>query len=511
MGIEPPHDTATNVAHIADGHEPGRVALISRGRSTTYGDLVDKAARARGGLAAKGVARGDRVALICANGTTFVVGYLAITGLGAVAVPLNPFSAPAELQAELAAVGATTVIVDRTGGPTWRRIDRSSVPTVANVVAVHAADVEGSTPMSDLLEAEPSPVVDVRPDDVAVLMFTSGTAGAPRAAKLTHGNLLSNITQARSSRNHVGPDDTLFGVIPLCHIFGLNVVLGIGLSAGATILLVNRFDPATAIESIRSRKITVVAGPPTLWAAFAHFDEAPADSLASVRIGLSGASRLPVAVAERIRDRFGVSIAEGYGLTEASPIVTSSIGLAPRFGSIGRVLAGVEVRIVTPDGADAVIGDAGELWVRGPNVFAGYLDDPEATARVLTDDGWLRTGDVGMCDDEGWLYLVDRAKDLVIVSGFNVYPAEVEDVLAEHPDVAEVGVTGVSNPHTGEAVRAYVVTRPGSDIDEEALIDHCRDHLARYKCPTKILFVDRLPHNASGKLLRRELDDLWVG
>jgi long-chain acyl-CoA synthetase len=242
-----------------------------------------------------------------------------------------------------------------------------------------------------------------------------------------------------------------------------------------------------------------------MWVAFAEFESAPPDAFRGVRLALSGAAKLPLLVAERMRDRFALTIAEGYGLTEASPIVTSSAGFEPRFGSVGKVLDGVELRLVDEDGADALVGDVGQVWVRGPNVFAGYLDDPEATARVLTPDGWLRTGDIGLCDDDGWLYLVDRAKDLVIVSGFNVYPAEVEEVLGEHPGVADVGVTGAPDPRTGETVLAFVVREPGADVTAEELDDLAHQHLARYKCPTRIVFVDELPRNAMGKLLRREL------
>jgi long-chain acyl-CoA synthetase len=211
-----------------------------------------------------------------------------------------------------------------------------------------------------------------------------------------------------------------------------------------------------------------------------------------------------------MRDRFGIEIREGYGLTEASPIVTTSTGSPVRLGSVGRALHGVEIRLVNVDG-DALVGDVGEVWVKGANIFAGYYDDPEATAAVLTD-GWLRTGDMATTDGDGYLYLVDRSKDLIIVSGFNVYPAEVEEMLAIHPDVTEVAVVGVPHPHTGEAVKAYVVLRPGADADEEVLIEHSLDHLARYKCPTKVIFVDALPRNAAGKLVRRNLDDaLRVG
>ena len=218
-------------------------------------------------------------------------------------------------------------------------------------------------------------------------------------------------------------------------------------------MLVQRFDAATALETIRTEGVTVVPGVPTMWVAFAELADAPADAFATVRLAYSGAARLPLTTMQRVADRFGLTVAEGYGLTEASPIVTSSSGLAPQAGSVGAVLDGVELRVVDERGDDVLVGDAGEIWVRGDNVFKGYLDDPEATARVLTPDGWLRTGDIGYCDDDGRLYLVDRAKDLVIVSGFNVFPAEVEEVLAEHPAVAEVGVVGVPHPQTGEAVQ----------------------------------------------------------
>jgi long-chain acyl-CoA synthetase len=499
-----------NLARIIEGHDPAKAALISRNRTVTYGELTDQVARLRGGLAGLGLNAGDRVAVLCGNGVPFVLAYLAVTGLGAVAVPLNPTSPASELQRQLGVVAARAVVIDRGSAGAWKAIDPSSIPTVEHVVSVEDADVEGATTLESLLASEPLAAVDVGLDDLAVLLFTSGTAGAPRAAKLTHGNLLANIGQAQSTSRRVNEDDVVYGVIPLFHIFGLNVVLALSLSVGATVVLIQRFDPATALESIRQRGVTVIPGAPPMWVAFAHFDEAPADVFAGVRLALSGAAKLPVAAAERMRERFGIDVAEGYGLTEAAPIVTSSAGLERRFGSIGKVLTGVELRLVDDDGEDVIVGDAGEIWVRGDNVFAGYLDDPDATARVLTDDGWLRTGDIAYCDEDGYLWLVDRAKDLVIVSGFNVYPAEVEDVLAAHPDVAEVGVIGVPHPHTGEAVKAFVVLEPGATLDEDALIEHAHDHLARYKCPTKIVFVDQLPRNASGKLVRRDLEGMFA-
>jgi long-chain acyl-CoA synthetase len=227
--------------------------------------------------------------------------------------------------------------------------------------------------------------------------------------------------------------------------------------------------------------------------------------MAPVRVGTSGASKLDAQVRRAIQDRFGLQIMEGYGLTEASPVVTSGTGFDAPEGSIGVPLPGLRVRLVDAGGDDALVGDAGEIWVQGPNVFAGYWEDPEATAGALTDDGWLRTGDVAVVDDDGFLFLVDRVKDLIIVSGFNVYPAEVEEVLVRHKDVEQAAVIGVPHPHSGEAVKAYVVTSDGASVEEDELIQHCEAHLARYKCPQKVMFVDEIPQSATGKVLRKEL------
>jgi long-chain acyl-CoA synthetase len=502
-----------NLANIIDGHRADSTALICHGRPTTYGELLDQVAHLRGGLASLGVEDGDGVALLLSNTRQFVVTYLAILGLGAVAVPLNPTSPAPEIESELSAVDVKVVVIEKASAAHWAGVDRGVVPTVTSVVTTQSSGSEPADTVSfdDLLTCDPVDVVDLDPAHLAVLMFTSGTAGAPKAAMLTHGNLFANIQQSLTAADHIDESDVIYGVLPLSHIFGLNVVLGLGLHVGATILLVQRFDPATAIQSIRDRGVTVIPGAPAMWVAFSHIDELPGDAFSTVRLALSGASRLPVNVAEHMRDRFGVMIREGYGLTEASPIVTTSTGIVPRFGSVGRALAGVEVRLVNVNG-EALVGDVGEVWVRGENVFAGYYDDPATTAAVLTEDGWLKTGDMGTTDDDGYLYLVDRAKDLVIVSGFNVYPAEVEEMLMTHPDVAEAGVVGVPHPHTGEAVKAYVVVAGDADVDEETLIEYSLDHLARYKCPSKIIFVAGLPRNVSGKLVRRSLDDaLRVG
>jgi long-chain acyl-CoA synthetase len=370
----------------------------------------------------------------------------------------------------------------------------------------------GGVLLDDLVAAEPAPVVDRGPDDLAVLIFTSGTAGSPKAAMLTHGNLLSNLEQCQAHPGRSqGPNDVVFGVLPLFHIFGLNVVLGLSFVAGATVLLVERFDPQSAMESIVNHGVTVVSGAPTMWAALAALPGTRPGDLATVRLATSGAAKLDPQVQRAIADRFGVGIVEGYGLTEASPVVTSGTGLAAPEGSIGVPLPGLRVRLVDADGQDSLVGDAGELWVQGPNVFAGYWNDPDATGGALTPDGWLRTGDIAVVDDDGFLYLVDRVKDLIIVSGFNVYPAEVEEVIADHPAVAQVAVIGVPHPHSGEAVKAYVVVADGASVEEDDIIHHCEARLARYKCPQKVMFVPEIPQSTTGKVLRKDLRAVTPG
>lgn len=508
----------TNLAHIVDGHPAESVALICRNRPTTYGQLRDTVGRLRTGLRDLGIEPGDRVAMACSNNRHFVEAYLAIIGIGAVAVPVNPTSPPPELQRELGAVEPVALLLEPFGLGILDALDRGALGSLRHVILTEPP-ASGPGELPSLVEIAAgvgdgehdavTPILDVDPDTTAVMMFTSGTAGSSRPAMLSHRNLLANLVQSRTSPVHIESSDVVYGVLPLFHIFGLNVMLGLTLAQGASLVLVQRFDPSTAADSIRDRGVTVLPGAPPLWVAFAHFDELPADTFSTVRIALSGASKLPPSVAQRCEERFGLRIAEGYGLTEAAPVVTSSSGLpdGPRYGSVGRALDGVEVRLVGPDGVDALVGDVGEILVRGDNVFQGYFRDPETTARVLDEHGWLHTGDMATTDDDGWLYLVDRAKDLIIVSGFNVFPAEVEEVLSSHPAVAEAGVVGVPHPHTGEAVKAFVALHPGADVDEEALIDFACDHLARYKCPTKVLFVDELPRNISGKLVRRHLAD----
>ena len=493
-----------NLAHIIDNHPDDSLALISRGRPTTYGQLRGQVASMRGELQRLGVSKGDVVALLCGNSRYFVVSYLATIGIGAVIAPLNPTSPAPEIENELQAVKPTAVVIEPAAFAAWKQIPSITTSAVRVVISTEGHEIDGAHTIDEFLSAVPAPIVDVEPSHHAAYMFTSGTAGSPKAAVLTHDNLLTNIRQANVAE-HIGPADVTYGVLPLFHMFGLNVVLGTSFAGGAAIVLVQRFDPVATMETIVERNVTVLPGAPSLWMALAQMDHPNADGFKNVRLALSGAAKLPEQIAHSISARFGLQVHEGYGLTEASPVVTTSIGMEWTPGSIGRPVPGIELRLVDENGEDALVGDSGEIWIRGANVFAGYLNDPESTARVLTPDGWLRTGDIAVVDDVGHLFMVDRAKDLIIVSGFNVFPAEVEGVLMSHPDIAEATVVGTPHPHTGEAVRAYVVSRNGVHLDEDAIIDYCRTKIARYKCPSKVLLVDSLPRNISGKVTRYAL------
>lgn len=493
-----------NLAHIIDTHPDDALALISRGRPTTYGQLRQQVASMRGELLRLGVSKGDVVALLCGNSRYFVVSYLAAIGIGAVVAPLNPISPAPEIESEMLAVKPTAVVIEPSAFAAWKQIPSVTRDAVRIVISTEGHEIDGAHTIDEFLSAEPAPIVEVEPHHHAVYMFTSGTAGSPKAAIITHNNLLTNIRQANVAE-HIGPNDVTFGVLPLFHIFGLNVVLGTSFAGGAAVVLVQRFDPVSTMETIAERNVTVLPGSPNMWMALAQMDHPSPDGFKNVRLALSGAAKLPEQIAHSIAARFGLHVHEGYGLTEASPVVTTSIGMEWTPGSIGRPVPGIELRLVDENGEDALVGDSGEIWIRGENIFAGYLNDSEATARVLSADGWLRTGDIAVIDDSGHLFMVDRAKDLIIVSGFNVYPAEVEGVLMSHPDIVEASVVGTPHPHTGEAVRAYVVSRNGVHLDEDAIIDFCRTQLARYKCPSKVLLVDALPRNISGKVQRYAL------
>ncbi|MCA1831969.1 MAG: long-chain fatty acid--CoA ligase [Actinomycetota bacterium] len=484
---------------------PEKAALIFRGQPIKYAEIEREVERAAAGLIALGVTPGDRVGVLVHNVPHFVYAFYGLLRAGAVMVPLNTMFTGEEIGTILTDSETRVVIAAE---PYARLIDgiRDTLPMLEHVVVVGAGPV-GTITWEQMVGSGRGPAaVATGDDDLACLAYTSGTTGTPKGAMLSHRNLLANIEQMSNTPMLAeNEDDVILLVLPLFHIYAMNVILGLTLKVGATALIMERFDPVSSLEHVEKHSVSVLFGAPPMFIAWLNTPGVERYDLSKVRLAVSGAAPLPAAVLEEFERRLGITIWEGYGLTETSPAVTSNVmGSVAKPGSIGKPLPGVEVRIVDEDGDDVEEGDPGELVVRGPNVFGGYWRQQEASDAVFMD-GWFRTGDIGYADADGYIFLIDRSKDLVIVSGFNVYPREVEEVLVRHPKVAEAAVIGVPHPYTGEAVKAICALRPGVSASEEEVIEFCGRSLARFKCPQSVEFVDELPHHVTGKVLRRAL------
>jgi long-chain acyl-CoA synthetase len=354
--------------------------------------------------------------------------------------------------------------------------------------------------------AEPfTEVVERADSDTAVILYTSGTTGKPKGAELTHANLSSNARVAAESLLELGPDDVILGSLPLFHAFGQTCALNTAVLCGATLTLIPRFDPAKALEVLQRDGVTVFAGVPTMYAALLHHPDGESFDLSSLRTCISGGSAMPVEVMRAFGEKFGATVLEGYGLSETSPVASFNLPTMERKpGSIGVPVDGVEMKLLDPDGADAAEGEDGEIAIKGENVMKGYWGKPEATAEAIVD-GWFRSGDIARKDDDGYYYIVDRKKDLIIRGGYNVYPREIEEVMYEHPAVAEVAVIGIPHESLGEEIGAAVALKEGHSVTAEELIAHVKPLVAGYKYPRIVWFVDALPKGATGKILKREI------
>ena len=477
-----------NLANIIDGHAGASIALIEGDRQLPYDGLRARVDAMRSHLGDMGIGSGDRVAVACSNDVHFIVATLGALGAGCVVAPINPYAPINELKRKLAPLQSSCIVIGTIAREMLDHPDEFDAPLIDMELVAESV-------------ASPPPVLDVDPDDLAFLLSTSGVSGAPKIAMLSHNNL-AWVQQSivGDGPQQLRSDDVSLAVLPPAHILGLNLVILSTLRAGGSVVLQHRFDVDESLRLVREHEVTMLVGAPPMWQRWAAAD-APADAMASVRFARSGAASLPADVHERIKTHCGVEIRQGYGLTESSAALATGRGLDVRVTSVGKPLPGVEMVLVDDDGEPVDIGDIGEVVVRAPSVFKGYLDDPEATASILTDDGWLWTGDVGLFDDDGYLYLVDRVKDIIIVSGFNVYPAEVEDVFMQHPDVRGAVVVGGAHGGTGETVIAHV----SGDVTVAELKEFASSHLSGYKRPTEYHVVDELPHTAAGKFLRREL------
>jgi long-chain acyl-CoA synthetase len=502
--------TVADLVHRAAGVDPDHLALVYEGSRLTWAELDDRVDRAAAALRGLGLAPGDRVLLQLGNTPDLPALYCGALRAGLVAVPANTAYTGPELAHLLADSGARALVTSSVQVISAADRLRADAPALEHVLVAAPSGPEGTVPLPGLLAAAtPDPDARHRPasaEDLAVLLYTSGTSGRPRGAMLSHRALLANLDQCGEIRPTVAaPADVLLLAIPLFHAYGLNPGFGMVAWAGATGVLVDTFDAAESLRVMARHRVTNVPAVPAMYVQWAD-QPALAEGFASVRLALSGAAPLPPPVLARFAAA-GVTVYEGYGLTETAPVLTSTlIGGVPKPGSVGRPLPGVELRLAGAESEDDdpdSDAEPGEIEVRGPNLFSGYwpdgADGPDA-------DGWWATGDVAYADDDGDLHLVDRRKELILVSGFNVYPAEVEAVLARHPDVLESAVLGEAHPERGdETVRAYVVARPGAELTEAGLLAWAAGSLARFKLPASVVFVEELPHSATGKVSKARL------
>lgn len=479
---------------------PDKTALIGGDTSITYGELDDRAQRFASVLRGRGVARGEHVAVMIPNVIAFTVAYYGCAYAGCPIVPLNVLLAAEEVtyhlddsQAKLLVAHADLLSRAKPG--------HDEAACAHLLVCGEGGDFETAIDAAKPIVELP----DTCPDDTAVLLYTSGTTGRPKGAELTHFNMFYNADLA--SRLHGTDSSTIaLAVLPLFHSFGQTVIQNGTLIRGGTVVLLPRFDAKAAFTAIERERVTFFAGVPTMYFALLHHPDAHQHDLSSLRFCASGGAPMPVEVMRAFDERNGTTIMEGYGLSETSPVASlNQLDRPKKPGSIGRPIWGVAFRLVDDDGNVIVANDtAGEICIKGHNVMKGYYRQPEATAAAITD-GWFRTGDIAKRDADGFYFIVDRKKDMILRGGYNVYPREVEEVLYRHPAVAEAAVIGVPDERLGEEVKGVVALKPGASATEAELIAHCREHVAAFKHPRSIDIVDALPKGPTGKILKREL------
>ena len=476
--------------------DPQRMAVRSGRGDLTYGELREASARVGGAAAAAGLRPGDRVVLIAPSIVEFPVLYLGLHAVGVSVITMNTMATAAEIGYVLDDAEASLVLA-------WHECDAAASAAAAERGTTFWRVEDGAR-----FDADPLPAAhDHAPDDTAIILYTSGTTGRPKGVELTAANLIDTTDSFLSVLNLTAEDR--FGTgLPLFHVYGQAVVMNTVLVTGASLSLLAPFEPTAMLEMVRRDRLTVLAGVPTMWNAMLHAatDAFGPSDFEQLRLATSGGASLPVEVMRAFRDRFGCTILEGYGLTESTGAATfNDINRPQKAGTVGPALPGTAIEVRDPLGAVVGPDVVGEVFLKGPTIMKGYRNRPDATAADL-QDGWLKTGDLGRLDAEGYLSIVDRAKDLIIRGGYNVYPREVEEVLYEHPDVVEVAVVGVPDAHFGEEVAAVVALREGAELTGEELRSWAKVQLSAYKVPRLYQFVTTLPKGATGKILKREID-----
>lgn len=487
---------------------PDRTALIVDEDVITYARLWHETRAYAGALRARGIGPGDAVAVLIPNVPDFARVYYAILSLGATVVPVHALLKAREIEYVLQDSGARMLVC---AAPLLKEGAAAAASTGIDLLTVMAPD-DGGLPRLEAEAATSRPItsyVPCRPSDTATILYTSGTTGKPKGALGTHFALVEQTSVLLTSVMDFKPGDVLFGALPLFHTFGQTVVLNAGLRAGATIVMMPRFSGAGALELMDRHNVNIFLGVPTMYVALLEAAKAGARRPAALRYGISGGASLPLAVMDKFRDVFGIEIHEGYGLTETSPVAAfNHVGTPPRPGTIGTAIWGVDIEIARAETVESIellpAGELGELVVRGHLLMKGYLNRPEATAEAIVD-GWFRTGDLGTKDDDGYLRIVDRKKDMIIRNGYNVYPREVEEILLTHPQVVSAAVYGVPHDVHGQEIAAAIVLDAGATATGTELIEFASTQLAAYKYPRIIRLLAELPLGPSGKILKRNL------
>ncbi len=475
---------------------PDHIAVKLDDAVVPYRVLAGAAAKVAGWLGELGVQPGDRVAVSLPNIPQMPIVYYGILWAGGVVVPMTPLYRAREFAYVLSDADAKAFFA-------WDGIAEEAEKGAADVRAeVIPVSATGFVP--ELMTREPGPFVDRDDADTAVVLYTSGTTGSPKGAELTHANMGRNA-EISVGLLSTSPEDVLFGGLPLFHSFGQTVGMNAAVLAGATMTLIPRFEPTKALEILQRDKVTIMLCVPTMYVALLQYPDKADYDLSTPRICASGGASLPVEVLRGFDAAFGAMILEGYGLSETSPVASFNHADRERKpGSIGQPIDGVQFRLIDSDGYDVSEGEIGEIVIKGHNVMKGYLGTPEATAWAIRD-GWFRTGDLARRDEEGYYYIVDRAKDMIIRGGYNVYPREVEEVLYEHPAVASAAVVGIPHPELGEEVAAAITLKPGSSTTDGEIREFAKQRVAAYKYPRVIWVTTELPMGPTGKILKREI------
>ena len=504
---------ASILAESATRH-PDRTAVVLGDLRLTYAQLWGHALQYAAVLRDKGVGPGDKVAMLLPNTPHFPLTYFGTLALGAVAVPVHALLKAEEIQYVLQDSGATVLVCAAPLlGEGAKGAELAGIPVLA---VMDGGDATLERIDTAALSATPiEAMVSREPEDTAVILYTSGTTGTPKGAEITHLNVTMNVLASATYSFDITKEDVVLGCLPLFHTFGQTCCMNTAFFVGASVVLLPRFDGAQALDLLAKESCTIFMGVPTMYIGLLEAAKT-SEQRPTLKSALSGGAALPVPVLEKFSEVFGTQVLEGYGLTETSPVATfNQVGFAPKPGTVGKAIWGVEVEVAKAEVDDSIellpTGELGEIVVRGHNVFKGYLNKPDATKAAIVD-GWFRTGDLGTKDEDGYVSIVDRKKDMVIRGGYNIYPREVEEALLRHPAVGQCAVIGLPDPQYGEEVCAVVVRDPaGGEISEQDLSAWSKTKLAAYKYPRRVIFTDAFPLGPSGKVLKRELVEQYKG